>query len=216
MKAINVLMLEHREIERVLASLEVLADQVERGAAPGALTGFVEFFRGYADAHHHGKEEHILFPSLHRCGMSLEAGPLAVMLFDHVEGRRLVGLLADGACAAALDAAGRQELARTARRYAAFLRHHIYKEDTVLFSMAEQQLAPSECKRVDAESAAFEKLHPADAWLERAQKLVTEFPADERERDGGQPVGNGCDLHCTLAGCAIRDPFGELPWHEGA
>jgi hemerythrin-like domain-containing protein len=215
MRALEALVREHRQIERVLASLETLAGRLELGATPEALTGFVEFFRGYADAHHHGKEELILFPAMGRCGLSLESGPLAVMFYDHGEGRRLVGLLADGAHDKDLDAAERAKLAGVARHYAAFLRHHIYKEDTVLFSMVQTQLSQPERRHVEKAFADFDERHEASGWLGLAQTLAEAFPAIDTERDGAEPVGNGCDLHCTLPGCPARDPFGELPWHGG-
>ena len=62
-RAIEILMDEHRLIERVLASLHAFAAQLEPGQpqARQRLDQFAEFFREFADRLHHGKEEDRLF-----------------------------------------------------------------------------------------------------------------------------------------------------------
>ena len=62
-KPIDVLMEEHRLIEQVLGSLETWAITVQDGLAieRSVVREYGEFFKGFADAYHHGKEEDILF-----------------------------------------------------------------------------------------------------------------------------------------------------------
>ena len=90
MDALDTLMDEHRQIEQVLGSLETFASRLEQGADPAPLSDFVDFFRSFADRAHHGKEEEILFALMVARGYSREAGPVAVMLHDHEQGRSLV------------------------------------------------------------------------------------------------------------------------------
>ena len=52
------------------------------------------FFRLFADACHHGKEEDLLFTELEAQGMPRDAGPIAVMLDEHAQGRALVRTMA--------------------------------------------------------------------------------------------------------------------------
>jgi hemerythrin-like domain-containing protein len=100
-KAIEVLMNEHRLIERALDSLDAYASEVRMGrpAARDVVGEYAAFFRGFADGCHHGKEEDILFQRMVERGFPREAGPLAVMYHEHEVGRGHVRTL--GAIAAA-------------------------------------------------------------------------------------------------------------------
>ena len=73
---------EHRLILQVIDVLESLLNS---GAADGeydfdALDRCTSFFRLFADACHHGKEEDLLFPELEAKGIPREGGPIGVML----------------------------------------------------------------------------------------------------------------------------------------
>ena len=70
-------MSEHRLIER---TLDALAASPTRSACKAGddkeeLQRFVTFIRGFADAHHHGKEEDILFAAMVEAGFPRQAGP---------------------------------------------------------------------------------------------------------------------------------------------
>ena len=58
MTSVDLILEEHRTIERMLSVLEDAADRLERGAAVPAvmLACMLEFIQVYADAVHHGKE----------------------------------------------------------------------------------------------------------------------------------------------------------------
>lgn len=107
----------------------------------------VTFFRLFADACHHGKEEDQLFPALEAHGLPHDAGPIAVMLYEHEQGRALVR-----AMAGSLDRAREgDEQAGGAMRTAAegFIRlivAHIGKEDNVLFNMADEMIVGPNCR----------------------------------------------------------------------
>lgn len=131
---------EHRVIERVLHVLDNLISKSGTFEA-AALRDCVLFFRLFADACHHGKEEDMLFPVLERHGMSREQGPIAVMLHEHTIGRRLVAGMAEALAAAQAGAAGAEAKFRVlAREYIELLSNHIWKEDNILFRMSEQIL----------------------------------------------------------------------------
>ncbi|MTJ83298.1 MAG: hemerythrin [Telmatospirillum sp.] len=142
----DILMAEHRIIEKVIAAMRRFADALSSGQDVDrpALAGMVPFMRQFADAHHHGKEEHRLFPVLVACGLPAENGPVQVMCSEHEIGRQLVGDLA-----AAIDAYGpgapedaRRTLAEALLAIADFYSQHIWKEDNVLFPMAGRVLDP--------------------------------------------------------------------------
>ena len=95
MDPIDLLMSEHRVIERVLDAMLVVADDWRRGGDGRAtLARFVRFIREYADRRHHGKEEDLLFEAMVDCGVPREYGPIACMLGEHEAGRALVAQLA--------------------------------------------------------------------------------------------------------------------------
>jgi hemerythrin-like domain-containing protein len=209
MDAVETLMQEHRVIEGVLGSLEAYVEALEHGADPRTLGQYAEFFQGYADKVHHGKEEDILFGVMGRRGFSREAGPLAVMLHDHEQGRAAVSLLAQGGRTGQLSGPERAELSSVARRYARVLRHHIYKEDTILFSMAEGQLKASDWQVVEKSFERFASERSPAPFEALAERLRQQYPPVQPSVDAAEPFGNGCDLHCTLAGCAVRDAWSE-------
>ena len=146
MQATSVLMEEHRIIERMLGDLETASARLAGGAPvrPGFFLDAAEFVKGFADGCHHRKEEGVLFPAMEAAGVAREGGPIGVMLAEHEEGRRLTGAMR--AAAEKLEAgsiAFRGEVVRNAQAYAALLRQHIAKEDTVLFPMADRLLLPA-------------------------------------------------------------------------
>ena len=96
MDAIETLMSEHRTIEEVLDALEGFAEGVRRKGTTerDELRGFVTFLREFADAHHHAKEEDILFRTMVEHGFPRDGGPILVMLHEHDQGRALIAAMA--------------------------------------------------------------------------------------------------------------------------
>lgn len=136
----TVLKNEHRIIERVLRVLDHLAIRHERGETfeAASLKRCVEFFRLFADACHHAKEEDLLFPVLESRGILREGGPIGVMLHEHTQARALTREM--GEALAALDGgddAAKDRFVSAARQYLPLLTNHIHKEDNILFNMGD-------------------------------------------------------------------------------
>jgi hemerythrin-like domain-containing protein len=151
MNPTEVLREEHRLILGVLARFEsILHSAREAGRiGPGAFGPFLQFFRGFADRCHHGKEEEKLFPCLQRCGLPGDCGPIAVMLEEHRMGRSHVQAMTDVLPAAeAGEAAARDAFLRHGLAFLELLRHHIAKEDHVLFQIADQIVVGGELSRL--------------------------------------------------------------------
>jgi hemerythrin-like domain-containing protein len=141
MQATDILMSEHRVIERMLATLEAGAARLEAGQPirPGFFIQATDFVKGFADGCHHRKEEGVLFAAMVDAGLPREVGPVAVMLAEHEEGRAYTrGLRVAAQRLDAGDATARAEVIGNARGYAGLLRQHIQKEDGILFPMADQ------------------------------------------------------------------------------
>lgn len=156
--ATQILRHEHEAVTKMLDASEEAARQFEQGekVRPEVLTDLLEFFKVFADQCHHTKEEELLFPMLERKGFPRQGGPVGVMLHEHEEGRALIREMSQAAEDYRSGAEGASSRwAKAARAYAQLLRGHIFKENNVLFPMAEQALTPEEQRQL-AES--FEKL----------------------------------------------------------
>ncbi len=135
-----VLKAEHQVILRVIAVLDRLMNKFESGGGleAGSLGKCVDFFRYFADACHHAKEEDLLFPVLEKRGIPREEGPIACMLHEHTLARGYTKDMGE-----ALDAHERGESGAeqrfhvAARQYIELLSVHIAKEDSVLFNMGD-------------------------------------------------------------------------------
>jgi hemerythrin-like domain-containing protein len=142
-KSVDRLVAEHDIIERGLAVLEKVVARIESGQpipddfprwAPG-------FFSQFADKCHHAKEEDLFFPLLKSRGIPQEGGPIGVMLHEHDVGRDCVRRMREASEAEVFDAA---RFCTAAREFIPLLRQHIFKENNILFKMAESVLSESD------------------------------------------------------------------------
>jgi len=147
--ATGVLRDEHKLILEVAGALEAMLIAEEEGTPLDydAVARCITFFRLFADACHHGKEEDLLFPGLEAEGMPRDSGPIAVMLYEHEQGRAFVRAMA----ASLEDARARDDQAGAALRSGAegfieLIVAHIGKEDNVLFNMADGMIVGPTCR----------------------------------------------------------------------
>ena len=170
MTAIQLMVHEHTYIKRMLAVIRAYCYRILRNQPVDLedFTELIDFVRTYADKHHHGKEEVLLFNK-----MMDELGPVAEKLVKHgmlVE--HDLGRLHMMELEAALDrlAAGEDEakldVIANAISYTHLLTRHIDKEDKVAYPFAEKNLAGETLEKLDQECAQFEQ----DAELRGLQK----------------------------------------------
>ncbi len=148
-KASAVLRAEHQVILRVIKILGQLVDRREsdRGFEKKCLRRCVEFFRYFADACHHAKEEDLLFPVLESRGVPRENGPIGCMLEDHRHAREFTRQMSDALDASERGAGdGEQQFCAAARGYIELLTTHIFKEDNVLFNMGDSVMTHDDQK----------------------------------------------------------------------
>jgi hemerythrin-like domain-containing protein len=156
-----------REATAIKAGTEVHAEKVQQ---------MVEFFRNFVDRCHHAKEERHLFPALATKGFSPESGPVGVMLHEHEQGRAAVRAIAaalPGARGGDREAA--TELAGALLGYVELLRGHIFKEDNVLFPMADQVLPADEQARLARAFDDVEREEIGPGVHERYHQLAHEL-----------------------------------------
>lgn len=178
MNATDVLRDEHAGIERMLNVVEVAARRVQQGqqVPPAVFRDATEFFRNFTDGCHHAKEEERLFPSLEEHGIPREDGPVGVMLSEHEQGRALVRAMtaAIGPYAAG-DPQGRAALVENALSYVALLRQHIFKENNILFSMADQVLSPTEQSQLFQAFETIERERTGPGEHERYHHMIEDW-----------------------------------------
>lgn len=203
MNPLQMLQNEHRLIEKVIAALEnyVAAVHDSEKVDREDLNKFVGFIRTFADSCHHGKEEDILFATMVEHGFSREYGPVAVMLMEHQEGRRLIGILREKAeQAGEWTREDRLAIAQAANAYASLLRNHIMKEDNILCPAALMNLPPELLEKMGERFERFEeeqtgpgeheKFHAlADSLVE---KYAPNYFAAVSEDESGAQGCHGC------------------------
>ena len=134
---------EHRSIEEMLNVMEAVCKKLESNeqVSTDDLKKIVEFIKIFADQCHHGKEEDLLFTAMVDAGIPKEGGPVAVMLMEHDMGRNFVQGLSKAI--ESYDKGNTEasiQIIENARNYASLLSNHIYKEDNILYPMADMRL----------------------------------------------------------------------------
>ena len=179
MNSIKLMMEEHQYILRMLA--------VVRNACYGVMKGepipyedfekTIDFIRNYADAHHHGKEEKLLFQE-----MVTHLGPLGNklithgMLVEHDSGRLFISELKEALDRVSKgDDESRLDIFANAISYTHLLKRHIDKEDSVVYNFAERQLSSDILDKVNEETARFEQEAEQKGIQKKYQKLVEEL-----------------------------------------
>ena len=177
MKPTEVLMEEHRVIERVLVALEKAVSRLSRGEDVYLrfFSGTSALINGFTDSYHYKKEEKVLFAALVENGLPKETGPIAAMVAEHEEARHLaqrLRLFTERFQAG--DVKVRDQVILSALAYISLLRRHMDKEDNLLFPL-------------------MDKVIPAD----RQDQLLEAFDRFELEE-------NGPELHEKYYGMAER------------
>ncbi|MDD2459021.1 MAG: hemerythrin domain-containing protein [Eubacteriales bacterium] len=170
MYAIETMVAEHRQILRLATTMEQACIDILDGKqlVTADFRAAIDFIRGYADRHHHGKEEQFLFNE-----MASRLGPVAEKMIKH-------GMLSEHNLAryqvvsleAALDhydqhqdTLSKLKILSHMMAYVDLIRGHIVREDTAVYPFAESKLSPEILQVIDAKTRGFETdtSHAAEA-----------------------------------------------------
>ncbi len=179
--ATDLLRHDHEAITKMLDAAEVVAEHLEKGepVREEVLQNLLEFFRLFADKCHHGKEEELLFPLLEKKGVPVSGGPIGVMLDEHEQGRALIREMTEAAGSyAASPAEAGARWASAGRGYVELLRAHIFKENNILFVMAERVLTPEEQKTLVDEFETLEVERMGTGTHERLHAMMKNLLAE--------------------------------------
>jgi uncharacterized protein len=122
----------------------------------------VTYLSEYVERVHNKKEEDHLFPLLEKRGVPRQGGPLAVMLAEHDETKTQ---LEEFRARAFAYASGRGEISalkQTFGQLSDLLKNHYWKENDILYPMAQRVMTAADCEAVVAGILATEAAAGAD------------------------------------------------------
>lgn len=196
MQPTDILMNEHRIIEQVLDCLGKVLEQctAENRLDRHVARQLIEFFRGFVDRCHHGKEEEQLFRVMEANGFSGGCSPVAVMLREHELGRLYVqGMEAAIEPAAAGDPEALKWFIQHGQSYRKLITEHIHKEDTCLFPAANHRLTQQDQEQL---LSAFEKVETENIGRDIHDRFLR--LANELANHLGVPRANIAGEHLDL------------------
>lgn len=153
-KPTEILSDEHKNILKFIEALKKECDRLGAGAEINKdfFKKAVDFIKNYADKFHHAKEEDILFAELDKRKEQMHCSPMNQMRHEHDLGRGFVKGLE-----AALNSGNKEKVIENARGYTELLEDHIYKEDNILYPMADEVLGEAAQKEM---AGKFAKIAP--------------------------------------------------------
>ena len=173
MYSIDLMISEHDNILKMLTVIQtkcchILENDPSMCSPDGRLTDkacqdfkdIIDFVRNYADHHHHGKEEKILFPEMTaRLGKMAENLVTHGMLVEHDLGRNHIRGLETALKMLAEDPKieHKMDVITEAMGYAHLLQIHIEKENSVVYTFAERSLPQDVKDHIDEKCRAFEE-----------------------------------------------------------
>lgn len=147
MKATQILEDEHRVIQKVAASLALMAEDLKIGKRieDKTLRGIARFLSVFVEQCHQQKEEAYLFALLLKKGVPASGCPLAVLHNEHAKEQALIRQFGQ-AVEMYIESreASRGSLESTIHALVELFPGHIWKEDYMLLPMADKLLSPEE------------------------------------------------------------------------
>lgn len=180
MKATELLLREHRLIERVLNALELATDTLQRGGdVPQQFFVDVgECLLGFADGTHHRKEG-VVFRAMIAGGAKRGDGAIALLTLEHEEGKAISRAILDSARRMDRDPAAKTAVVSLARSYVTLLRGHIENEDGVVFPMADTLVPGDRHEQVYLDCVAIESPDKYQPIVERLEGDARRFATTE-------------------------------------
>lgn len=142
-RATEALEREHQAIQKVVAVMAQLVAQLElrHTVHEDLLRDLLQFMRVFSDQCHHGKEEIYFFPFLETKGVPSTGCPLSALKGEHAKSRQLLDELNSATASYISDPErGRLTLIQVLQSLVALYPAHIWKEDYLLFPMADKIL----------------------------------------------------------------------------
>lgn len=179
MESIKIMVEEHENIRRMLKVTRNICYRVMTKADYDVadFPRIIDFIRTYADKHHHGKEEDILFETMKKELEKLaQSGAITGMYIEHDMGRLYI-LNLEKALKEFENGndEARMDIIANAVSYTNLLDRHIEKENTALYKFAENMLKDESKTLIDEESRKVEDLATESGLQDKYIALVEEL-----------------------------------------
>lgn len=181
MDCIELMVEEHKNIKRMLSVIRKYCYRILKNEEVQYEDFFIiiDFVRNYADKHHHGKEETLLFDKMmDELGSTAEKLVRHGMYVEHDLGRLHIQELEiairrvlDGDDEAKLD------VIANAISYTHLLHRHIDKEDSVVYKYAQNNLEKGTMELLDKECERLEKEAEENDLQKKYLHMINEFEA---------------------------------------
>lgn len=139
----ELLMRDHETTERVFEA----GERILEAPVPDPLLvqKLLDYFVGYVEACHNRKEEDHLFPLIEKRGIPRQGGPLAVMLMEHEQSKQVLSQLkTTGADYVAGKSEALDPLRAVYAQYIDLLKNHFWKENDILYPLAQRVMAQAD------------------------------------------------------------------------
>lgn len=179
LESIEIMVKEHENIRRMLKVIRKICYNLmnESDYDIQDFYKILDFVRNYADKHHHGKEEDVLFATMNREIEKLsKSGAITGMYIEHDNGRLYMSNLEK-----ALEEfrkgndEARLDIIANSISYTDLLDRHIEKENTAMYRFAERMLKDSVKSEVDAECRIIEEKASEIGIQEKYLNLLKEL-----------------------------------------
>lgn len=161
MNSIEIMVKEHDNILRMLKVVRKACFRVLKGEGIDYedFYDMIDFIKGYADSHHHGKEEKFLFKEMQENLDRLAENLITHgMLVEHDYGRFYIRELTEALKRVkGGDEESKLDVISNAIGYTSLLERHIAKENNAVYGFGERNLSKEVLDAIDAKSEEFEK-----------------------------------------------------------
>jgi hemerythrin-like domain-containing protein len=174
---------DHYVIQQVVAGMSAVAELLDSGKQvdPSVLADLVQFLRVFADHCHHEKEEQHLFPLLATKANASTTRELRFLEQEHRSAKQLVDRLAKVAAVYVHNPlAVRYRVIDLLQQLVELYPAHIWKEDFLVFPLAQQNLSITEQQELqdkfeNVEREVGEDVHAGFEMLAKKLEAVVEY-----------------------------------------
>ncbi len=171
----KILVAEHEMIERAMDVLKKELKKVTKGTFDGLiLKRALDFLKEFGDSIHNMKEEEYLFPLMIERGIPQD-GPIRVMLSEHDSERHLLQEMSNETDKlSTANAETKSDFKRKGLEYLTIRAEHIWKENDVLYKMANQALTDQDAEKLVQDFMRIDKEHYGDNATDKYEAMLEE------------------------------------------
>ena len=150
MEALRIISEDHRNLWRIVATIDLVADEMAAGSKvdPAFFSSIFDYIEQFMDACHHAKEDDHLFPLL-RARSADAAAILDRLQAEHRNGPEVLKSLRGKLAETAAGQLGNAEFAAALRTYTESLKSHIRTEEKDAMPLAREVLTAEDWEQID-------------------------------------------------------------------